>query len=151
MAALAAVTGRWVQFLLLLCTLAGLTAMHTLGHGAHPPADHGTRHGTGHHSAAVEPAALSALAPMASACPGDACHVRALPLGDVGGHPSGWDVCLAVLGAFAVALLVAVLLGAGSRTVGATVSGRLRLTVGPRAPPIRPYGLRLATASVLRR
>ncbi|WP_433316093.1 hypothetical protein [Micromonospora chersina] len=32
-----AATGRWVRLLLLLCTLVGLTAMHTLGHGAHSP------------------------------------------------------------------------------------------------------------------
>ncbi|MGW5667602.1 hypothetical protein [Micromonospora sp. NPDC003776] len=165
----AAVTGRWVRLLLLLCTLVGLTAMHTLGHGTHTPADHATPHGTGHHPAAVEPAATWALAgmtgrtdsdPMAglpalvravSGCPGDACHLRALPLGDLGGHPSGWAVCLAVLGAFAVVLLLAALLRARSRTAGPIAAGPLRLAAGPRAPPGRPYGLRLTAVSVLRR
>lgn len=165
----AAATGRWVRLLLLLCTLVGLTAMHTLGHGTHAPADPGTRHGTAHHPAAVAPAApstlagmagrtdpapmadLSALVRAAAGCPGDACHRRALPLGDLGGHSSGWSVCLAVLGAFAVVLLLAVLPRARSGAAGLISAGPLRAAAGPRAPPVRPYGLRLATASVLRR
>ncbi len=183
----AVVTGRLVRLLLLLCTLVGLTAMHTLGHVAHASADHATRHGTAQHPAPVEPAAPSTLAEPATApaltgaaahsalaamavlpavagmavrpvlagaasgCPGDARQVRALPLGDLGGDPSGWSVCLAVLGALAAALLVAVLLRAGSRLAGPTVGGPFRVAAGSRAPPTRPYGLRLATASVLRR
>ncbi|MGC1214717.1 MAG: hypothetical protein WA890_26095, partial [Micromonospora sp.] len=62
-----------------------------------------------------------------------------------------WQVCLAVLGAFAVALLVAVLLAARSPLAGSTARGAPRLTSGPRSPPPRPFGLRVATASVLRR
>ncbi|MCW3839965.1 DUF6153 family protein [Micromonospora yasonensis] len=145
-----AVTGRWVRLLLLLCTLVGLTVMHTLGHGAHTPADHATGHPAAH-AASAAMAAGPVVAGPDQDCPGDGCQVRALPLGDLGGHPSGWSVCLAVLGAFAVALLVAVLLRVRSRPAGPTVGGALTLTVGPRAPPARRYGLRLATASVLRR
>ncbi|MGR6316916.1 DUF6153 family protein [Micromonospora soli] len=143
MAAGAAVTGRWVRLLLLLCTLVGLTAMHTLGHGAHGSADHTA----GHPSAAP----VELVVGMVQDCPGDGCHVRALPLTDPAGHPSGWSVCLAVLGAIAAALLVAVLLRARSRAVGPTVGGPLRSAFVPRAPPPRRYGLRLAAVSVLRR
>ncbi|PSK65184.1 hypothetical protein B0E53_02870 [Micromonospora sp. MH33] len=136
-----AATGRWVRLLLLLCTLVGLTAMHTLGHGAHSPADHQAGHPARH----IAPVA------MAADCVGEDCPVRALPPAEPGGDPSGWSVCLAVLGAFAVALLVVVLLRTGSRAVVAAAGGPLRHAAGPRAPPPRPYGLRLATTSVLRR
>ncbi|SCF44908.1 hypothetical protein GA0074696_6079 [Micromonospora purpureochromogenes] len=83
----------------------------------------------------------------ASARPGGAV---ALPADQPGDAPLGWSVCLAVLGAFTVALLVATLLLGRARPAVATrhASGRSR---GPRAPPPRPVGLRLATVSVLRR
>ncbi|MEU9824664.1 hypothetical protein [Micromonospora chersina] len=136
-----AATGRWVRLLLLLCTLVGLTAMHTLGHGAHSPAGHAAGHPAGHTAAVA----------MVADCVGDGCPARALPPADPGGDPSGWSVCLAVLGAFAVALLVVLLLRTGSRAVVPAAGGPLRHAVGPRAPPPRPYGLRLATTSVLRR
>ncbi|MFG3600354.1 DUF6153 family protein [Micromonospora chersina] len=135
-----AATGRWVRLLLLLCTLVGLTAMHTLGHGAHSPSGQPAGHRAGH----------SAALAMVADCEGD-CPARALPPADPGADPSGWSVCLAVLGAFAVALLVVVLLRTGSRAAVATAGGPLRHAAGPRAPPPRPYGLRLATTSVLRR
>ncbi|WP_157740054.1 DUF6153 family protein [Micromonospora narathiwatensis] len=140
-------TGRWVRLLLLLCTLVGLAAMHTLGHGAHGAAGRSGGHDGGHIGG--RPAAAAPT--MVESCPGDGCHAGVLPLRDLGGDPSGWSVCLAVLGAFAVALLVAVLLRAGSRPGGLTLGGPARAARGPRAPPPRPYGLRLATASVLRR
>ncbi|MFF4812666.1 hypothetical protein ACFY03_31085 [Micromonospora chersina] len=136
-----AATGRWVRLLLLLCTLVGLTAMHTLGHGAHSPSAQPAGHPAGH----------SAALAMVADCVGDGCPARALPPADPGADPSGWSVCLAVLGAFAVALLVVVLLRAGSRTAVAATAGALRHAAGPRAPPPRPHGLRLATTSVLRR
>ncbi|SBT51296.1 hypothetical protein GA0070611_5113 [Micromonospora auratinigra] len=142
-------TGRLVRLLLLFCTLVGLTAMHTLGHGAHAPADHPAHVRTGHaadrHPAVVPPA----MEPM-SDCAGDGCRARLLPLGEAGGAPSGWDVCLAVLGAFAVALLVAGLLRSCARSAGHHPGGPAGRVVGPRAPPPRRYGLRLATVSVLR-
>lgn len=136
-----AATGRWVRLLLLLCTLVGLTAMHTLGHGAHSPSGHLAGHPAGHTAAVA----------MVADCVGDGCPARALPPADPGGDPSGWSVCLAVLGAFAVALLVVVLLRTGSRAAVAAARGALRHPTGPRAPPPRLYGLRLATTSVLRR
>ncbi|MFD2763602.1 DUF6153 family protein [Micromonospora eburnea] len=140
----APMTGRMARLLLLLCTLVGLAAMHTLGHGAHGPAGRSGGHDSGHHPAV---AALAAV----ETCPGDGCHAGVLPLRDLGGDPSGWSVCLAVLGAFAVALLVTVLLRAASRLAGPGLGRPHRATRGPRAPPLRPYGLRLAAVSVLRR
>ncbi|MEU5725197.1 hypothetical protein [Micromonospora sp. NPDC047738] len=172
----AVTTGPWVRLLLLLCTLVGLTAMHTLGHGTHAPGGPGD-HAAADHAAppaaaaghGAPPAAVAgpvtlpaAVAGMAGDCPGDGCgparmlqltdaQARLLPLGDPGGDRPGWSICLAVLGAFAVTLLVALLLRAGSRTYGPAARVALRAAPGPRAPPPRPYGLRLATVSVLRR
>ena len=153
----AVTTGRWVRLLLLLCTLVGLTAMHTLGHAAH--ASGGDRAG---HAVAGHAAPHAVPAGMTDGCRGGGCgharllplgdaHSRVLPLGDPGGDRSGWSICLAVLGAFAVTLLIAMVLRAGSRASGPAARGALRPAPGPRAPPTRPYGLRLATASVLRR
>lgn len=145
----AVTTGRWVRLLLLCCTLVGLAAMHTLGHGAHAAGAHPAAHSTSAHGAV---APVAELVGMVDDCPADDCgHAVALPLGELGGHLPGWGVCLAVLGAFAVALLVAVLLGTGSRVAGPAARGAPGLTSGPRSPPPRPFGLRLAAASVLRR
>ncbi|WP_146230998.1 DUF6153 family protein [Micromonospora sicca] len=148
--------GRWVRLLLLLSTLVGLAAMHTLGHGAHASGGHRAGHETqraGHHLdlSAVLAEAVATVAAAVADCPGDGCHARALPLTGPKDDRSGWSVCLAVLGAFAVALLVAVLLRAGSRPVGRAARGSPRPACGPRAPPPRPFALRLVTASVLRR
>jgi hypothetical protein len=80
-----------------------------------------------------------------------AAHDAVVLAGPMSGHHgmSGWDVCLAVLVAFAVLLLAAALLHA--RRTGATAhrTGRPART-GPRAPPPRRVGLTLATVSVLR-
>ncbi|MFD0578414.1 DUF6153 family protein [Dactylosporangium darangshiense] len=120
--------GRTARLVLLLATLVGLAAMHTLGHdGPHltTPAH------TGH---------------MATAA-----HDAPVLDGPANGHHgmSGWDVCLAVLVAFAVLLLAAALLH-GRRAAGAAhLTGRTART-GPRAPPPRRVGLTLATVSVLR-
>lgn len=161
--------GPWARLVVLLGTLLGLAAMHTLGHGAHASGADPAAHPVAGH-------AVSAAAAMGTTadCPGDGCGhhaagparaagpatavlplayapARVLPLGDPGGEPSGWSVCLAVLGAFAVVLLIAVSLRAGSRASGPAPRGALRPAWGPRAPPVRPYGLRLVAASVLRR
>lgn len=195
-----ATTGRWMRLVLLLCTLVGLAAMHTLGHGAHATGTHATgthataTHATGTHGSAAHAAAtrtfgghgsdadtsgmravgagkdvagsvvemaagavsghvvppVAVPAGLADGCPGDGC-ARALtvPLGPLGGDLAGWSVCLAVLGGFALVLLVAVLLR--RRSAGGGSAPGARPASGPRTPPPRPVGLRLATASVLRR
>lgn len=125
--------GRAARLALLLATLLGLTAMHTLGHtGPHPAGDH---------------VAMSAT----TACAGDGCG-RLLTVAGAGhehGGMDGWAVCVAVLVAFAVVVLAAMLL-VRRRAGVTTVSGRPARSAGPRAPPPRPFGLALATVSVLR-
>jgi hypothetical protein len=168
--------GRWARLVLLLCTLVGLAAMHTLGHGGHDAAAHPAAHAAarhvaepvirqvvaeraepvmrqagGEHSGAVRAIGpvLGTVAGRVADCAGDGCgRVLASPAGPSGGHLPAWSVCLAVLTAFAVLLLVAVL--ARRRPVGGWATPAAPRVPEPRAPPPRPVGLRLA-ASVLRR
>ena len=126
--------GRW---LLLACTLVGLAAMHSLGHGG---ADH------------VRAVTDNAVTRMMGAEP--------VAVSDCDGcsHLSGphqhdmtmRDVCLAVLTAFAVVLLLAVLRLSRSRARTAPGSVQHSYAVGPRAPPSALVGLTLATVSVRR-
>ncbi|MGK5675324.1 hypothetical protein ACSNOB_21080 [Micromonospora sp. URMC 106] len=160
--------GRWARLLLLVGTLLGLAAMHTLGHGSHA-AGHAADT-TGHaadaaahavagphggaspaeHTAAVPYAVAAALSGVVG-CPGDCPHERLLPFGGAGGGPPWWGVCLAVLGALAASLLAAVLLLAGVPAVAPAGRASGGSDRSPRAPPPRRVGLRLATVSVLRR
>ncbi|MEV4479582.1 hypothetical protein [Micromonospora coxensis] len=168
-----ATTGWWTRLLLLVCTLLGLAAMHTIGHGSH-----GSGHSDGHAvaqaavlpdsavppagqvdaaapeemSAAVGPAHVAAAPAVAGdGCPDDGCrHGLALPAGDPGGDPGVFGVCLAVLGTLTVTLLLAALVLRWRRphSDARHPAGRW---AGSRAPPGRPVGLTLATVSVLRR
>ncbi|MEU5786273.1 hypothetical protein ABZ754_00910 [Micromonospora purpureochromogenes] len=168
--------GWWARLLLLACTLLGLAAMHTIGHGTHSVASHPDGHAAVSQRAPVAQAARSEAVPVAHGAAPEAVPVAhgavpeavpavhvagpvsfagrggavVLPADQPGGAPSGWSVCLAVLGAFTVALLLATLLLGRARPAVDTrhPSGPSR---GPRAPPPRPVGLRLATVSVLRR
>lgn len=178
-------SGWWARLLLLACTLLGLAAMHTIGHGAHSVASHPDGHAVGSSATVVlaapaapaVPAAHVAVAPASGVshvavtsgadhlaagdgCAGDGCRrtvaelsagrALALPAEPPGDVPSGWSVCLAVLGAATVALLLAALLLGRARLAVETRRPR-RPSRGPRAPPPGPVGLRLATVSVLRR
>lgn len=206
--------GRWGRLALLLCTLIGLAAMHTLGHGAHSGgthADHGGAAPRDGHPAAAAPAdgaavpetlAVGMAVPMAlvdgagvrvalaggmgvpvalagradalrafaggmggpvggmvavdtlgarAGCPAGGCApTRLVPDGGRADGPSGWSACLAVLGALGVALLVAVLLLSRARVPGPPSRQAGGVSAGPRAPPSRPLGLRLAEVSVSR-
>ncbi|WP_128763584.1 hypothetical protein [Micromonospora sp. MW-13] len=226
--------GRWARLVLLLCTLVGLAAMHTLGHGAHGGGGPGGGgHGGGGHgghdrsgppgarpaasaSATVASGVTDAMGmafPVAAArgaapsvtdvtgaapsvghvrgaapsvghvrgpapsggavtggaaflvgltgvgpvpvppggCPVDGCPTAwLLPADDPGAGSPGWSICLAVLGALAAALLVAVLLLTGARAVGLSARRSGGAPAGPSAPPPRPVGLRLAESSVSR-
>ncbi|MEU7931318.1 hypothetical protein [Micromonospora echinofusca] len=180
-----ATAARGARLLLLVGTLLGLAAMHTIGHDSHQtghpanPSAHIAVAPVPH--AAVVPAPHAARAPVASAphaalalvppsqgvaaphavgaaleavvgCPGGCASEELLPAGGgTGGGLPGWGVCLAVLGAFAAALLLAALLSVRVRAVGPTGGGSVGAFPPPRAPPPRPVGLRLATVSVLRR
>ncbi|MEV8516447.1 DUF6153 family protein [Dactylosporangium sp. NPDC051484] len=152
--------GRTARLALLLATLLGLTAMHTLGH--HGPRSPGgdehpaTAAGPTGGSTAVPTAEHAAWAPLtavltvAGACSADGCGAPlAGPAGDHAGM-SDWEVCLAVLVAFAVLLLAAALLHARRGTAAAAARARVTRRCGPRAPPPRPVGLTLAAVSVLR-
>ncbi|MDG4816892.1 hypothetical protein O7628_15455 [Micromonospora sp. WMMD956] len=84
-------------------------------------------------------------------CPAGGCaSARLLPDGGRADGPSGWSACLAVLGALGAALLVAVLLLTGARAAGPPGRRPDGGPAGPRAPPPRPLGLRLAEVSVSR-
>ena len=131
---------RLSRWLLLACTLVGLAAMHSLGHGG---ADHVgaiTNHAVTR-MMGTEPVAVSD-------CASDVCsHLSAPHQHDT----TMRDVCLAVLTAFAVALLLAVLRLSRSGARVAPWSVQHSYAVGPRAPPSALVGLTLATVSVQRR
>ncbi|MFY1597859.1 hypothetical protein [Micromonospora sp. WMMD737] len=159
---------RGARLLLLVGTLLGLAAMHTIGHDSHQtghpanPSAHAAA-APGPHAAAAAPgphAAAAAPGPHAAGlalqtvvgCPGGCASEDLLPAGgDTGRGLPGWGVCLAVLGAFTAALLLAAVLSVRVRAVGPTGGGPVGAFPPPRAPPPRPVGLRLATVSVLRR
>jgi hypothetical protein len=138
------VAGRRVtRWLLLVCTVFGLTAMHTLGHA-------GTA-GHGHPGAAVSPAQPMTVAPAtmpeltAATCTGDHCPGMPAHSG-----LDGWSVCLAVLTGLATVALLAILLFMVIRPAGSALRrcvppGRL-----PRAPPRHTAGLTITAATVLR-
>jgi len=135
-----AVSGRIARLVLLACTLFGLAAMHTIGHGG---VDHASHHD--------EPRAVAAgMVVAVSDAASDGCecdHAALQPLGR--GGMGGWGLCVAVLGALAVAVLLAALL------LSAVTGRRPRHPArgpgrAPRAPPALRFGLTLATVSVLR-
>ena len=136
-AAASARAGSLTRWVLLVCTLAGLAAMHTIGH---------TGPGGGMHTAAV-----SGMTGMTETVPAISAMRPCLD-GHCDGHGAmdPLSVCMAVLQGLAVAVLLALLLLA-------VVGGRGRLrpwaraaTGAPRAPPVRRTGLTIAAISVLR-
>ncbi|MEU7620291.1 hypothetical protein AB0B27_29965 [Micromonospora rifamycinica] len=161
--------GRWLRLLLLVGTLLGLSAMHTLGHDAHVADGHPAGHGAsaedphrpvakpdapadrssarGSMTVPADPVRGGPAVDLAVAGCGAGC-AAAMPGGSSGTPSTPWSVCLAVLGALTVAVLV-LLFVVRSRPAG--VSRPPSRPRGPRAPPPRPLGLRLATVSVLRR
>ncbi|MFC8848756.1 MULTISPECIES: hypothetical protein [unclassified Micromonospora] len=173
MRTMAVTGGRWVRLALLLCTLVGLAAMHTLGHGAHSGGTHDGHDGAaprdGHPISVTLASGVAASGRLAggmaapaggmvvaalgahAGCPAGECvPARLLPVGGRADGPSGWSVCSAVLGALGVALLVAVLLLTGARAFGPSGRRPGGAPAGPRGPPSRPLGLRLAEVSVSR-
>ncbi|MFG1761393.1 hypothetical protein [Micromonospora echinofusca] len=169
-----ATAARGARLLLLVGTLLGLAAMHTIGHDSHQtghpanpsahiavapvphaavvPAPHAARALVPPSQGVAAPHAVGAALEAVVGCPGGCASEELLPAGGgTGGGLPGWGVCLAVLGAFAAALLLAALLSVRVRAVGPTGGGSVGAFPPPRAPPPRPVGLRLATVSVLRR
>jgi hypothetical protein len=134
--------GRTVRWLLLACTLFGLAAMHTIGHA-------GMRHGASDHSPAMVVAMSGTTSAESAAdglCDGGCAHG---PGSAPHGGMAGWSVCLAVLGAVATLILLAMLV-APSRRRQRPASVADPWAVVSRGPPVRPAGLALAAVSVLR-
>lgn len=161
-----AVVGRVAQLLVLACTLLGLAAMHTIGHtglGHHHAAGHDAvpaaadaEHlfvarlviATMHDAAAVTSRSVPPTGP--DGCAGDGCTPTAGMPGGAGGGMAGWDLCVAVLSALAVATLLTVLLLS-------VVAGRApprpdgtAHSVARAGPSRAGLGLRLTAVSVLR-
>ncbi|GAA1380087.1 hypothetical protein [Catellatospora chokoriensis] len=161
--------GRAARVLVLLATLVGLAAMHTLGHGgaAHaamtPMPGHETATAA-EATAAGMAAAVAMTAAQVQAGAATAAQVEAVPQeGCPDGHCAGllapparhsagmdwWDVCVAVLTALGVLLLLCWLVGVVSRRGSGTPS-QARAVAASRGPPVRGLGLTLATVSVMR-
>jgi hypothetical protein len=143
-----AMIGRIARLVLLACTLFGLAAMHTIGHGAMTHAGHHHEtHATGTHQRSMMPAFTPA---ESDGCAGDGCaHTAAMPDGS-GSRMNPWDLCVAILSGSAIAVLLAglLLIAVTGRFPPRSGGGRLRRA--PWVPPILPLGLTLATVSVLR-
>ncbi|MEU8372117.1 MULTISPECIES: hypothetical protein [unclassified Micromonospora] len=173
--------GRWLRLLLLVGTLLGLSAMHTLGHDAHPAAGHpadgrpvghstvghstsADRASVGHDTPVERPHRTSVVSPVMDrgdlTGPVRLAMVTARPLGCGAGcvvvlpyEPTGSPATgWSVCLAVLGALTVTLLvLLCAVRTRPAGVARPPSRPREPRAPPPRPLGLRLATVSVLRR
>ncbi|MFF1482059.1 hypothetical protein ACFVYD_31675 [Streptomyces sp. NPDC058301] len=129
-------TTAYGQLLLCAALLFGIFTMHTVGHPAEHPAAAGA-----HSPAAV---AMTMAAP-ATAGPHQAAAPRHEPMR---GMDPG-SVCLAVLGAWGVALLAVRLLSSRVRAADSgAVRGRTLRPPWPNPPP--PYGSSVAALSVLR-
>ncbi len=131
------------RLLLLACTLLGLAAMHTIGHGLM----------VGHSSHTAHTQTTMAVASLTGhdGCAGDGCTSMTALADRTGGHGmSPWELCVAILTAFTVAVLLAVLLlraRTGRSPAPGSESGHART---PRAPPLLLMGLTLARVSVQR-
>ncbi|GAA0602805.1 hypothetical protein [Streptomyces crystallinus] len=145
-------TTAYGQLLLCAALLFGIFAMHTLGHPAEhsaPAGEHAARAAGGHSPATAgahaPTPAMEAPAPVTAALHGAAAAPRHEPMR---GMDPG-SVCLAVLGAWGLALLAVRLLAVRGRTPGAVVArGRTLRPLWPNPPP--PYGSSVAALSVLR-
>jgi hypothetical protein len=180
-------TGRSVRWLLLACTLFGLAAMHTIGHGGmhleaaghHPaamavamPGAISAETAAGRKATLVEPAAVPEMTwAVPAAGPGVTPTVLTAMTGASWAEPAGaggcdggcahgpgsgphdgmagWSVCLAVLGAVATLILLAMLV-MPSRRRERPASVADPWAVVSRGPPVRSAGLAVAAVSVLR-
>ena len=139
--------GRIARLVLLACTLFGLAAMHTIGHSGMTHAGH---HHEDQPASAHQVSTMPAFtAAQSDGCAGDGC-VHAVVLPEGGGQMDPWDLCVAVLSGLALALLLAglLLLAVTGRFPPLFGGGRRRRR--PWAASILPFGLAVATVSVLR-
>ncbi|MEV4706319.1 hypothetical protein [Actinoplanes sp. NPDC049316] len=138
----AAGIGRAIRLFLLLSTVFGLAAMHTLGHA-------GVHVGTHGHTAATAGVASPEAGETAAAGSADHCPDGHCPGRDHGGM-SGWAICLAVLGGLTAAVLLAALLLTSRPGPLGWGPGRPFAPSVPRPPPRRWMGLTVASVAVLR-
>lgn len=128
--------GRFVQWMVLLCTLFGLAAMHTLGHTA-PGLD-------AHSHPAAMPSPTLSIAPADAPAAEPTSAVTAVLTvgcavdGCAGGRHDGrpvWSVCLTVLSGLAAGVLLAASLLGRARQRSRTGEGRAG-DVGRRRTPL---------------
>jgi hypothetical protein len=140
-AAATAPFGLFTRWALLVCTLVGLAAMHTIGHTS----PSGSTHPAAASSTALTMPGMTGTAPAISAaapCPDGHC--------DDHGAMGSFSVCLAVLQGLAVAVLLALLLLTVLGGLGLLWAWARAATGVPRAPPVRRTGLTIAAMPVLR-
>lgn len=136
-----AVSGHLARLLLLVCTVLGVAALHTVGHAA--LAGQGREHpATAAAVAAVVPGDLGG-------CDGDGCPHHAAGPGGAADTSRWWDVCVAVLGALAAGAL-AVRLWARARGASPVVSAPARWRPPPRSGRASTAGLIVTSMVVLR-
>jgi hypothetical protein len=122
--------------------------MHTIGHGG---VSHSAHHSEPQLTVTHQLLLMDEPAPGESdGCAGDGCARAAALPGSAPGGMGGWDVCVAVLSALAIAVLLAALLLIAVAGRFPPLFGRDPRRRTPRGPPLLPFGLTLATVSVLR-
>lgn len=131
------IAGRVARWLLLACTVLGLAAMHTLGHG----------HG---HDMAAHPPAVAAMPAVTDSCPPGHCAPMVTAPSPGRNDMPAWSVCLAVLAGLGVAALLAWLLLSTAAGRAMSALAVLRPYGVPRAPPCSKLGLRVVSVSVSR-
>jgi hypothetical protein len=135
------------RLVLLACTLFGLAAMHTVGHGAVTDSPHRTVAGSS--PIATIAAGVTGVGGDRDDCGGDGCAHRAAPPGDSRGGPWWWEVCTAVLTGVAGAALLALLLALPTRRSSPSPpAGRGRHRSG--ADRRVPVGLAVTVVAVAR-
>jgi len=140
----AAMTARLARLLLLVCTVLGVAALHTVGHAAVTGLDHHSR------ATAVTDSTTFSIVPAVTpgehgGCDGDGCtHQAAAPTGSQD-TSRWWEVCLAVLTVLAVGVLGTRLWTTGTATLF-TLKHRRRRS----AAAVRPFGLAVTAVTVIR-
>ncbi|WP_045740338.1 hypothetical protein [Actinoplanes rectilineatus] len=141
----AATTERLARLVLLLCTLFGFAALHTVGHAA--VSEHHTVTFT---TTASGPAFVSAASPVDDDdCGGDGCtHTVAMPADAYGGS-SRSDVCVAILSVIAIGVLLGarLLMGLADRASAADGRQLVRTSRSSRRPA---WGLAVTAVAVMR-
>lgn len=134
-----------VRLLLAVFVAAGVAGMHTLGHVA--PHGHGV-HGHGAHGIHGAHVGVMAGPPPVAAAASVETVLSALRAPDL--SPDPMAACVAILTAFAMALLLAAALAAARRPASFSYGPAAAGLPAGRGPPPTPLGLRLADLSVLR-